>query len=129
MRIENWNSKLNKHLATISEFKWGTNDCCMFAVGCVEIITGIDYGKEYRGYKTALGASRRLEKYGGVVGIATIELGDPKPCIEAKRGDVVSFITNDEIALGICVSDKIAAVGENGLMFFPMRDGLNAWSV
>lgn len=129
MRLENWQSKLNKHLQTVGAFEWGKNDCCMFAVGCVQAMTGVDYGKPYRGYKTAKGALKRLEDHGGVEGIATIQLGEPKPIKQAKRGDVVSFKTGDEIALGISVGDKIVAIGENGLIFLPFDDGINAWSV
>ena len=129
MRLENWQSKLNKHLQTVGAFEWGKNDCCMFAVGCVQAMTGVDHGKPYRGYKTARGALKRLEDHGGVEGIAAIELGEPKPIKQAKRGDVVSFKTGDEIALGISVGDKIVGIGEKGLIFLPFDDGINAWSV
>jgi hypothetical protein len=101
----------------------------MFAVNAVEAITGMDHGKPYKGYKTALGAVRRLEKFGGVEGIATIELGDPKPIKQAKRGDVVSVENGENIILGICVGVKIATVSEDGLTFFSMSVAKNAWSV
>lgn len=129
MRVENWQSKLNKHLQTIGAFEWGVNDCCMFAVGCVQVITGVDHGKAYRGYKTSKGALKRLKDNGGVEGIATIELGAPKSIKQAKRGDVVSFKTGDETALGISVGDKIVGIGEHGLIFMPFADGIKAWSV
>ena len=90
MRKEGWESALNKHLETVGPFEWGTNDCCMFAVGCVEAITGVDYGKPYRGYKTKIGAARRLSDGGGVEGIATECLGKHKEPVKAKRGDVVN---------------------------------------
>ena len=92
-------------------------------------MTGVDHGKPYRGYKTAKGALKRLEDHGGVEGIATIELGEPKPIKQAKRGDVVSFKTGDEIALGISVGDKIVGIGEHGLTFMPFSVGIKAWSV
>ena len=128
-RLENWQSLLNAHLRTIGPFEWGTNDCCMFAVGCVQVITGVDHGKEYRGYKTALGASRRIEKAGGIDAIATAALGAPKPLKQAQRGDVVLFKNGEDTALGISVGDKIAAVGEKGIIFLPFSEGLQAWSV
>ena len=129
MRVENWQSKLNKHLQTVGSFAWGTNDCCMFAVGCVQVMTGVDHGKAYKGYKSARGALNRLNDYGGVEGIATIQLGAPKPVKQAKRGDVVSFKAGEEIALGISVGDKIVGIGEHGLLFMPFSEGVNAWSV
>lgn len=129
MRLENWEKKLNEHLDTIEPFKWGTNDCCMFAVRCVEVMTGIDYGKKFRGYKTSLGAQKHLDKYGGVEGIATECLGESKNPKLAKRGDVISHENDDAIALGICVGSKIAAIGKDGVVFLPMKNAIKAWSI
>lgn len=129
MRLQGWESKLNQAIEQTGGFQWGTNDCCMFVVRVVEAITGVDYGKPYRGYKTAKGAASRLLKHGGVEGIATKEFGDPKRPLLAKRGDVVSFKNNGEIALGICIGDKIAAVAESGLISISMKEAINAWSI
>lgn len=129
MKTDGWEKRLQAFLDSVGPFEWGTNDCCMFAVRAVEVMTGVDHGKPYRGYKTALGAHRRLEKYGGVEGIATIELGEPKSVLFAKRGDVVSVLIGENLLLGICLGDKIAAVSENGLIFLPMECAQNAWSV
>lgn len=101
----------------------------MFVVRVAEALTGEDHGKAYRGYKTARGAKARLLKHGGVEAIATIEFGEPKSHLYAKRGDIVSVKTGEEIALGICLGDKIAVVSEDGLLMLPIRDGINAWSV
>lgn len=129
MKTDGWEKRLNEFLDSVGPFEWGSNDCCMFAVRAVEVMTGVDHGKPYRGYKTALGAHRRLEKYGGVEGIATIELGEPKPVLFAKRGDVISALSGTNLLLGICLGDKIAAVSETGLIFLPMESAQNAWSV
>jgi hypothetical protein len=129
MRHQDWEYRLNEFLKSVGPFEWGANDCCMFAVNAVESMTGKDHGKQYRGYKTALGAARRLEKFGGVEGIATIELGDLKPIKQSKRGDVVSIQNGENIILGICLGVKMAAVSEEGLTFFSMSVARNAWSV
>ena len=129
MKTDGWEKRLYKFLDTVGPFEWGTNDCCMFAVAAVEVMTGTDHGKPYRGYKTALGARRRLEKFGGVEGIATIELGAPKPVLYAKRGDIVSVMSGENLLLGICLGDKIAAVSESGLLFLPFETVQKAWSV
>lgn len=129
MRVEGWESKLNQILLDSGPFEWGTNDCCMFVVRVAEALTGVDHGKPYRGYKTARGAASRLLKHGGVDGIATKAFGEPKKPLLARRGDAVSFKSNGEIALGICVGDKIAAVSEAGLITLSMREAINAWSI
>lgn len=129
MRLDNWNTLLNKHFQSIGPFKWGENDCCMFSVECVKVITGVDHGTEYRGYRSASGAYKVLKTYDGVEGIATRQLGQPKPITQANRGDVVSFKNGEQIALGICLGDKIAAIGEYGLIFMPISVGIKSWSV
>ena len=129
MRVDGWEKILNKEIMETPPFEWGTNDCCMFAVRVMEAISGIDHGKPYRGYKTAKGAASRLLKNGGVEGIATKQLGECKNPKLAKRGDLVSFKSLDDLALGICIGDKIAAVSETGLLLVPMQEAINAWSV
>lgn len=110
-------------------FEWGTNDCLMFSLRIAQVITGIDYGKKYAGYKTSKGAARRLLKYGGVEGMATDSFGEPKSPLMAKRGDIVSWQNMEDIALGICVGDKIAVVADHGIDLIPMTEAINAWSV
>lgn len=129
MRLDGWEGRLELMLGQVGPFEWGTNDCCMFAVSAVEAITGVDYGKPYRGYKTQRGAATRLLKAGGVEAIATKALGEPKSRKLAKRGDVVSLFSDEQISLGVCIGDKIAAVSDNGLVLIPMNQAINAWSV
>jgi hypothetical protein len=128
MRYEDWEKRLNDYLNTVGPFEWGANDCCLFAANAVMAMTGEDYAKEYRGYKTAKGALGKLKDL-GVEGVATKALGESKPPLFAQRGDVVAVKTNEEIALGICIGAKIAAVGQDGLVMLPMSQAIQAWSV
>ena len=128
MRLDNWEKLLNDYLSQVGPFEWGANDCCLFAANGVLAMTGEDYAKPYRGYKTAKGALGKLKDI-GVNGVATKALGEPKPPTLAKRGDVVSFESGDGLALGLCIGAKIAAVGQDGLIMLPMNQALQAWSV
>jgi hypothetical protein len=128
MRFQNWEKLLNDYLSQVGPFEWGANDCCLFAANGVFAITGEDYAKPYRGYKTAKGALGKLKDI-GVDGVATKALGEPKPPTLAKRGDVVSFESGDGLALGLCIGAKIAAVGQDGLIMLPMNQAIQAWSV
>jgi formylmethanofuran dehydrogenase subunit D len=65
----------------------------------------------------------------GVEGIATKLWGQPKTAAYAKRGDVILFDCGDGDALGICIGDKIAVMGQDGLVILPMSECLKAWSV
>jgi hypothetical protein len=128
MRFQNWEKLLNDYLSQVGPFEWGANDCCLFAANGVFAITGEDYAKPYRGYKTAKGALGKLKDI-GVDGVATKALGEPKPPTLAKRGDVVSFESGNGLALGLCIGAKIAAVGQDGLIMLPMNQAIQAWSV
>lgn len=129
MRLDGWESKMSQALEKTGAFEWGTNDCCMFVFRVAEAITGIDYAKPYRGYKTSKGAARRLLKYGGVEGVANNSFGESKKPLLAKRGDAVLVKSGDDLTLGICVGDKIAVVTETGLVLISMREAINAWSI
>lgn len=128
MRLDNWEKLLNDYLSQVGPFEWGANDCCLFAANGVLAMTGEDYAKPYRGYKTAKGALGKLKDI-GVDGVATKALGEPKPPTLAKRGDVVLFESGDGLALGLCIGAKIAAVGQDGLVMLPMNQAIQAWSV
>ena len=128
MRPDGWEKRLQEYLQNVGPFEWGTNDCCMFSANAVFAITGEDFAKPYRGYKTAKGALSRLKDI-GVEGIATKALGQPKPVSYAKRGDVILYDCGKGDALGICIGDKIAVIGEDGLVILPMSQCLKSWSV
>jgi len=128
MKLQGWERNLQTYLSSIDEFEWGKTDCCMFAVGAVKVITGIDHGKAYK-HKTQIGAAKLLAKHGGVEAIATKHLGNPKPATFAQRGDVVSFETEEGLALGICIGNRIAAMKADGLTFLPLFKSIKAWSV
>ena len=128
MRREDWEKRLMAYLEQVGPFEWGENDCCLFAANGVLAMTGEDYAKPYRGYKTAKGALGKLKDL-GVDGVATKALGEPKQPAFAKRGDVVSFESGDGLALGLCIGAKIAAVGQDGLIMLPMSQAIQAWSV
>jgi hypothetical protein len=101
----------------------------MFAAECIKVMTGVDHATDYRGYVNMKGALKMLQKYGGVEGIATCELGESKDVKLASRGDVVSLKGRNFNTLGVCTGDKIVSVGRDGLVFFSMSHGLKAWSV
>lgn len=127
MKLEGWESRLFKKLDTTQPFKWGENDCCLFAADCLIEIYGIDFAEEFRGYKTAAGAYKRLAKAGGLYAVLDSKFGPAINPKLAKRGAVVSFYVGKELALGVHIGDKIAAVSEKGLIFLPMEVVDKAW--
>lgn len=128
MRLDHWEKRLQAYLDGIGGFVWGKTDCCMFAVGAVREITGVDHGKSYK-HKTELGAAKTIKKHGGVAAIATKHLGEPKSPMFAQRGDVVEIDTQFGAALGICVGARIAAMSADGLVYLPLPKAKQAWSI
>ena len=128
MRHQDWEKRLAAYLSQVGLFEWGQNDCCLFAANGVLAMTGVDYAQPYRGYTTAKEALRLLGD-DGVEGVAIKAWGEPKPPAMAKRGDPVLVDLGDDIALGLCVGAKIAAVGPHGLVMLPMKKAVKAWSV
>lgn len=74
-------------------------------------------------------AQEILTQFGGVEGIATEALGQPKAVALAHRGDVVACDFGDGVALGICLGAVCCAPGQNGLEYRPVSTAVSAWSV
>lgn len=129
LRLDSWEKNLNEYLRTVGPFEWGENDCCLFAANAVLAMTGVDVSKPYRGYKTRLGAMKKIKDL-GVEGVWTKILGEPIHPKMCKRGDVVLFQNGQEQSAGICVGTKFAAVAEEGLIMLPMQEhAIMGWRV
>lgn len=113
-RLPDWETRLAAYLEPLRlrAFAWGEHDCCTFAGGAVQAMTGIDPMAEFRGhYATAIGSARALRKFGA---------GDLASTLDAKfervssalahRGDIVMSAG----ALGICMGPFLIAVGIEG---------------
>lgn len=131
-KINNWTTALYAQLDAFNAnpFNWGTHDCCTFAADCVQAMTGVDQMAGYRGgYKTAVGAARKLAKAGGMVAAISAELGEPIAPALAQRGDVVCFSSPLGDTCGVCLGSTIAAAGLGGITHTAMVQAFQAWRV
>lgn len=131
-KINNWQIALYAQVEAFNTlpFAWGTHDCCTFAADCVLAMTGTDQMAGYRGgYKTAVGAARKLAKAGGMVAAISAELGEPIAPALAQRGDVVCFSSPLGDTCGVCMGSTVAAAGMAGVVFTPMTLAYKAWRV
>lgn len=86
-------------------FRYGEHDCCLAAAALVEAMTGVDpVPGRLRAYKSADGARRRLQRHGGVAGLADHVLGQHgakqvAPAF-AQRGDVVACSVTGDAGMG-----------------------------
>ncbi|ATI54178.1 DUF6950 family protein [Sphingomonas melonis] len=104
VRHQDWEERLSLILDRKSDqpFKWGENDCALFAADCVKAMTGGDPAEAYRGkYDTARGAALALREHGEGTLLKTLRalFTEVSPHF-AQRGDVVML---DATTTGICV--------------------------
>jgi len=133
-RREDWPVRLAEALEAAREtaFAWGVHDCAIFAFGCVRAMTDADLFAPWRGvYDSALsGAKKVLVPNGGLAALAGKLLEtESAPLAFAQRGDLVSVLTVDGPALGVCLGDRAVFVGPEGLVFVPMTQCEARWPV
>lgn len=100
-------------------FEWGKFDCCLFAADVIQILTGRDPAKAFRGkYTTARGAALALRRYGqgDIISTADEQLGREITLLQAKRGDACAIDTEHGPALAIYMGSVVISVGEHGLI-------------
>lgn len=115
MRINTWEDSLSDYIATKRHepFEYGVNDCCLFAAGAVEAITGEDPMPEFRGqYDSLKGSVKALKEIGTGTLEATMDAKFPEVLIgHAQRGDL-AFV------------DGSVGVVMGGFAYFVSDDGL-----
>ncbi len=122
-RYPDWPIRLNKYIAKVQHdpFVMGKHDCCTFAAGAVEAMTGIDPMEEFRGkYATWREAVTALKALGENKLQATLvaKFGEPIGGAYAQKGDVVMY----EGACGIMLGLFGMFIGGNGLMYVRLRN-------
>ena len=115
MRISAWEDALVNYIAIKRHepFDYGVNDCCLFAAGAVEAITGEDHMSEFRGkydsLKTSLIAIRDI---GAGTLEATMDGKFPEVGIgNAQRGDLAFF----DDSIGVVMGSFAYFVSDDGL--------------
>lgn len=136
-RFQDWPTRLAEFIETrrFTPFKWGKNDCCLFAADAVLAMTGVDPAKRLRGYRTALGAARKAKRHRtkadpyGVAQWPTLCGFEPVPVAFAQRGDMVQMTMPAGPAICICLGEMSAGAGKECLTFLPTLAATHAWKV
>ena len=135
--MPDWEDRLHDYLAALAgaTFVWGQIDCCTFAAGAVEAVTGVDPIPEFRGrYTTARGSVRALRKWGSGTLEATIAAKfEDRPLAFAHRGDLVMIDGLLGVSIGVAVGADALFVGDEdgapGLVRFPRAAWRRCWKV
>ena len=129
-RLPDWPLRLAAYIeaARPVQFAWAVHDCCTWAAGAVEAITGSRVPLPlYDGQRSA---ARLLRAMGGLQVAVMDVLGSPVAPALARRGDVVLLEQlPGRPALAVCVGHAWAAPGLYGLAFGPMAEACAAWRI
>lgn len=132
MRRADWPQRLAAYIEQHrhTPFQWGTHDCCRFAAGAVEAMTGTDPMIGFD-YGNATGAMRLIKKAGSLDVLLHQVLGEPLPAVaQARCGDVVIADINSGAAVGICLGRTCVFAAEPaGLVFGPRMAVRAAWRI
>lgn len=109
------------HLKT--PFQWGVHDCVCFAIGWVEIATGIDYLNKYKPWNTEKKAQSIIKRVGGLEKMFDKHL-KRIPAGFAKDGDVALVDGTAYLFSGA----QIVGPGRDGLVFKDRMEATCAWS-
>lgn len=104
IRKTTWEEELSDYITSKRDepFEYGVNDCCMFAAGAVEAMTGENPMEEFVGsYKTLTGSVKALKTIGEGTLEATIDgKFDEVEIGRAQRGDLAFFDGSVGVVLG-----------------------------
>lgn len=131
MRRADWQSRLAAFVQARAHmpFAWGRNDCCLFTVDAVQAMTGIDHASRFRGYSTALGAARVVERQGGIRQLAIDAWGEPVPALRAGVGDVVLVVNEGRELLAVCNGTTAIGPGPDGIAVMGVDAAVAAWKI
>lgn len=129
MRRNDWPERLAEYIESRRRrvFRYGSDDCALFAADWVFEATGVDPAATWRGYASEEEAQAIIEQAGGMRGLVSLpERATPRL---AQRGDVVLAEHEGQQVFGVVVGDMYAAPGARRLEFRPMTEALVAFEV
>lgn len=138
MRVENWESKLEKVIEktrNILEFKYGKNDCITFTLECIEAITGKKvFDNKWKSLKQGKEIIKKLKKKDLLdIALHVAKENNFEEIIinKAQRGDVMYY--KDEFdwdgTLGICIGEKTMFNWKTTIMLIDNNKCLKCWRI
>lgn len=132
MRHPDWPERLARFIEErrSAPFQFGSSahDCCSFAAGAVNAITGVDPSTAWP-YRNEIGARRLIIEAGGLDSLVTRALGEPVHPAQAGRGDVVLAELEEGPTVGVCLGRDCVFPADVGVTFRPRSVIALAWNV
>lgn len=137
-RSPDWPTILHTFLADRRDrrFRWGQNDCILFALDCVRAITGADMAADIRGkYDSAASARDLIKTYGGDLADAADAFAlrfevEEVPARYAQRGDL-AIVESPVVgqSLAVVMPSYIVAPARRGTLRTPRYRALKTWAI
>jgi hypothetical protein len=135
-----WQTALDEYLRGCAsrEFAYGAFDCCLFATGAVEAMTGVDLAAPLRGqYASRRTAFRACARYAGLpsVAAAAARIAAEHRLVEvhpsrAQRGDIVLLARAHDSSLALVGLDsRLLAAAARGFTAAPRDQATRAWRI
>lgn len=123
-RLPNWRPRLDAYLDWLDgqTFDWAEISCGLFAAGCVQAVTNVDFAEPFRGkVKDAKSAQRALLKagYKTVADLAADRLEEDHPS-KLQMGDIASVMLDSGPTLYLVSGSFLTGMGERGKVFLPL---------
>lgn len=131
-RLPDWRERLAEYLASSHKLKLvpGKHDCALEAAAAVRAMTGKDFSRGFRGYKTFAGGVRKLRDKGFHDHVALAgSIFDEVHWSKARVGDLAVIDTDEGDALGVVIGDKISVFGPGGRGTVPLDQATKSFKV
>lgn len=140
-RLPNWPALLQSFLCDNQHrpFQYGSWDCCLFVCDAIQIMTGTDIAKDFRGrYFSRKEAFEAIREYAGTASVQavseTVALDHQMPeipILQAHRGDMALLIRGRDYSLGLIDLNgkEVIHTSPKGLWRVPLSFAVRAWSV
>lgn len=135
MRLEGWESRLVAVVDAARDvpYQLGQHDCFRLACAVVLALTGVDKWPLFAGrYSTRGEAVRHIARFGSSFeeAAAAFFAGETAPARLGRRGDLCAYTDGSgEKHLAVCMGDRVAALGESGLVWLPLRACHACWRI
>lgn len=113
----------------VQAFRWGLNDCFLFAADAVHAVTGRDRAADLRGaYGGPREAARLLERLGGLQALAADRFGVPIDPAYAVDGDI-GLCPQAHGEMHLAVRNGVHWVAPTAAGLRPAAEPVMAWSL
>ena len=120
MRLDDWQDRFFAYLEAtrLLPFAWGMNDCCLFAAGSIDSITGSTLVTQLRAiYSDEPSALAYIASFGSLEAAVTSWLGTSKAPNSAGPGDIVLADLELGPTIGVCMGVNCAFSASQGMIY------------